>query len=74
MVTQITRLAPILPTKEQVEKDLGDEGYSIPAQREACEKHIRDNGWKFVDEYSDRGESARSTDRPQLQELLSRVK
>ncbi len=36
--------------------------------------YIKDNGWNFIDEYTDRGESARSTTRPQLQEMLSRVK
>lgn len=56
-------------TREQAE-----EGYSIPAQREACLKYIKDAGWTFVDEYSDRGESARSQDRPQLQEMLTRIK
>ncbi len=56
-------------TREQAE-----EGFSIPAQREACLRYIRDAGWTFVDEYSDRGESARSSDRPQLQEMLSRIK
>ena len=55
-------------TREQAE-----EGYSIPAQREACLKYIKDAGWTFVDEYSDRGESARSQDRPQLQEMLARI-
>jgi site-specific DNA recombinase len=55
-------------TREQAE-----EGYSIPAQREACLKYIRDAGFTFVDEYSDRGESARSQDRPQLQEMLARI-
>lgn len=56
-------------TKEQAE-----EGYSIPAQKEACIKYITDKGWNFVDCYIDRGESARSAHRPQLQEMLSRVK
>ena len=60
-------------TKEQAQTD-EKEGYSIPAQREACLKYIREKGWNFVDEYVDRGESARSADRPQLQEMLSRVK
>ena len=41
-------------TKEQAEG-----GYSISAQREACLKFIKDKGWDFVDEYVDRGESAR---------------
>lgn len=56
-------------TREQAEG-----GYSIPAQREACMKLIRENDWMLVDEYADRGESARSTARPQLQEMLSRLK
>ena len=56
-------------TKEQAEG-----GYSIPAQREACLKFIREKNWVFVDEYADRGESARTRDRPQLQEMLSRVR
>jgi hypothetical protein len=48
-------------TKEQAE-----EGYSIPAQAEACRRFIADQGWELADEYVDRGESARSADRPQL--------
>jgi DNA invertase Pin-like site-specific DNA recombinase len=60
-------------TKEQAQTD-GKEGYSIPAQREACLRYIRERGWNFVDEFADRGESARSSDRPQLQELLTRIK
>lgn len=56
-------------TKEQAK-----EGYSIPAQREACLKYIRDKGWILVDEYVDRGESAKTSDRPQLQEMLQRIR
>ncbi|MCL4401115.1 MAG: recombinase family protein [Actinomycetota bacterium] len=55
-------------TREQAEG-----GFSIPAQREACLKLIKEKDWSLVDEYADRGESARSTARPQLQEMLSRV-
>ncbi len=61
-------------TKEQAQKADSNEGYSIPAQREACVKYIEEKGWKLIDEYTDRGESARSKDRPQLQEMLSRIK
>ena len=61
-------------TKEQAQKGLSEEGYSIPAQREACLKFIKDKGWNLLDEYVDRGESARSAHRPQLQEMLSRIK
>jgi site-specific DNA recombinase len=52
-------------TKEQAE-----EGYSIPAQAEACRRFIADRGWELADEYVDRGESARTADRPQLQAML----
>ena len=60
-------------TKEQAENGLGEEGFSIPAQREACARHVRDQGWDLVDEYADRGESARSADRRQLQAMLARI-
>ncbi len=60
-------------TKEQAQKADSKEGYSIPAQREACVKYIKEKGWKLVDEYIDRGESARSSQRPQLQEMLGRI-
>jgi len=60
-------------TSEQAEGDLTEEGFSIPAQREACLRHISELGGGLVDEYSDRGESARSADRPQLQAMLRRI-
>ena len=55
-------------TKEQAE-----EGYSIPAQAGACRRFIADRGWELADEYVDRGESARTADRPQLQAMLARL-
>ena len=51
----------------------GEEGYSIPAQREAPARRIRDAGWDLVDEYAERGESARSAECPQLQAMLARI-
>jgi site-specific DNA recombinase len=60
-------------TKEQAEKGEGEEGFSIPAQREACTRHVRDAGWDLVDEYVDRGESARTADRPALKQMLARI-
>ena len=60
-------------TCEQVEKGEGEEGFSIPAQREACVRHVGAQGWELVDEYVDRGESARSADRPALQQMLQRI-
>lgn len=60
-------------TREQVEKDLTEEGFSIVAQREACVRHVADAGWDLVDEYADRGESARTADRPELRSMLARI-
>jgi site-specific DNA recombinase len=57
---------------QQVEKDLTEEGYSIPAQREACLRFLEQKGWELAhEEYVDAGESARSADRPALQHLLA---
>ena len=33
-----------ISTLEQAERDLTEEGFSIPAQREARDRHIRDLG------------------------------
>ncbi|MHB8342426.1 MAG: recombinase family protein [Mycobacteriales bacterium] len=60
-------------TREQAEKGEGTEGFSIPAQREAATRHVRDAGWTLADEYADRGESARSADRPALKAMLARI-
>ena len=61
-------------TKEQATRDLDPEGYSIPAQREACLRKAESIGVEVIDEYVDAGESARSTKRPQLQAMLARLK
>ena len=60
-------------TKEQALTN-EKEGYSIAAQRKACIRYAEEKGWEVVDEYVDRGESARSAHRPQLQMMLSYVK
>src|SRR5205085_8458197 len=59
---------------QQVEKDHTEEGYSIPAQREACLRYLEQQGWELAGEYVDAGESARSADRAQLQRMLGDVK
>src|SRR5947199_8037805 len=61
-------------TKEQARTGGGAEGYSIPAQREACYTKARQLGVTVHEEYVDAGESARSADREQLQKLLKDVK
>jgi site-specific DNA recombinase len=55
-------------TKEQAQ-----EGYSIAAQQDACTRFIKGKGWELVDVYSDRGESARTADRPQFQLLMRNI-
>jgi DNA invertase Pin-like site-specific DNA recombinase len=47
------------------------EGFSIPAQREACKRKAKGLKAIVIDEYVDRGESARSADRPELQRMLT---
>jgi site-specific DNA recombinase len=60
-------------TKEQAAKDETSEGYSIPAQREACLRHIAERGWNMAGEFTDAGESARTADRPMLKDMLRRL-
>ncbi len=61
-------------TKEQAQRDGDPEGYSIPAQREACKRKASALGAVVVEEFVDRGESARNADRPELQRLLTYIK
>jgi site-specific DNA recombinase len=61
-------------TKEQAEKDGQDEGYSIPAQREANARKAASIGAVVVEEFVDAGESARSADRPDLMRMIEYVR
>lgn len=61
-------------TARQATKNGEAEGYSIPAQREACIRKARELGADVADEFVDAGASARSADRAELQRLLERVK
>src|ERR1700683_695186 len=61
-------------TLEQAQKDQDPEGYSIPAQREACRRKADSLDAEVVAEYIDRGESARSADRPRLKDMLAKLK
>ncbi len=60
-------------TKEQATKGGRDEGFSIPAQREANARKAEALGARIVAEFVDAGESARSADRPDLQRMLDYV-
>jgi site-specific DNA recombinase len=50
------------------------EGFSIPAQREACTRKAAALGAVIAEEFVDRGESATSARRPELRRLLAYVK
>src|SRR5215217_3377570 len=60
-------------TKEQAQRGGEAEGFSIPAQRDACVRKAEGLGARVVEEFIDAGESARSADRPELQRLLAYV-
>ena len=57
-------------TREQAQRGGAAEGFSIPAQREANKKKAMALGALIVKEFVDRGESARSANRPELQKML----
>lgn len=61
-------------TKEQAEKGGKDEGFSIPAQRDANQRKAEALGAVIVEEFVDAGESAKSANRPDLQRMIRYVK
>jgi len=60
-------------TDRQVKNAVDPEGYSLPAQRDACLRKAEALGADVVDEYVDHGETARLADRPEFQRMVSRV-
>ena len=61
-------------TKEQAERGGRDEGFSIPAQREANLRKARELDAIITEEFVDAGESARKADRPELMRMIEYVK
>jgi site-specific DNA recombinase len=61
-------------TSAQARRNGEPEGYSIPAQREACLRKAASLDAEVIHEYVDRGESAKTIDRPELRGLLERAK
>lgn len=61
-------------TKEQAERGGRDEGFSIPAQREANLRKARELDSIIVEEFVEAGESARKADRPGLLRMIEYVK
>ena len=60
-------------SSQQADKDYDPEGFSIPAQREACVRKAENLGLQVVEEFVDRGESAKTANRAGLQALLKRL-
>jgi site-specific DNA recombinase len=58
---------------QQVERGYGDEGYSIPAQREACERKAAELGAVVVGEYVDLAKSAKTKNRPKFLEMVADI-
>jgi site-specific DNA recombinase len=52
-------------TKEQTEN------LSLPTQLRACEEYCRRQGYEVLERFHEEGESAKTTDRSQLQKLLT---
>ncbi len=61
-------------TSRQANTSFDEDGFSIQAQRDYCQRKAAELGVQLVDEYVDRGKSARTADRPALQAMLTRVK
>ena len=61
-------------TREQAQRGGSQEGFSLPAQREANKRKAQSMGALVVKEFADRGESARSANRPELQKMLAYLK
>ena len=62
-------------TDAQAERDDTEEGFSLPAQREACMQYVLDQGWEVVDEYVDHDSASKNGggDRPQFKAMMDRI-
>ena len=60
-------------TKEQAQGGGNVDGFSLPAQRDACSRKAASLGATVTAEFVDRDESARSADRPELQRMLKQL-
>jgi site-specific DNA recombinase len=61
-------------TKDQAEAGGEVEGFSIPAQRDACRRRADELSATVDAEFAERGESARSAKRPELQRMLAHLR
>src|SRR5271166_5876744 len=66
--------ARVSPGKGQAAKADEPDGYSIPAQCEAGRRKARSLGALVLEEFIERSESAKTSDRPELQRMLIYVR
>jgi len=52
-------------------EEQAQQGLSIPAQGKANLNHVQSRGWELVGTYTDEGISAKTTDRPDFQRMLT---
>jgi DNA invertase Pin-like site-specific DNA recombinase len=57
----------------QLGRDGDEDGYSIPAQVKACERVAAERGFDVAQVFAERAESARSDNRPVLQEMMKQL-
>lgn len=55
-------------------REQAEEGVSIPAQLKILKQYALENGYEVVYEFVDRGESARTADRPEFQNMIATAK
>jgi site-specific DNA recombinase len=73
---QVTATAAIyarVSSTGQLGRDGDEDGYSLPAQVDACKREVTARGAKLAKVYLERAESARSDDRPVLQQMLKEL-
>lgn len=58
----------------RVSTEMQTDGYSIQGQLNQLKKYCQFQGYKVVDEYTDRGISGKTTQRPELQRMLKDAK
>ncbi|MGO9321590.1 MAG: recombinase family protein [Solirubrobacteraceae bacterium] len=64
----------VSPGKGQAAKADEPDGYSLPAQLEACKRKAASLNAAVIEEFVERSESAKTADRPELQRMLQFVK
>jgi site-specific DNA recombinase len=50
------------------------EGFSIDNQKRACVEYAKNNGFEIIEIFTDDGRSARTTDRPAFQKMMTAAK